>query len=405
MTTTRRTQVAIVGAGPAGLVLSHMLYQAGVDCVVLERRDRAYVESRLRAGVLEQGTVDLIRQLSLNGNMDEHGMEHHGIYLQCEGERFHVPMHDLTGRSVMIYGQTELTRDLIAARLADDQPLYFEADVTALNDVDTDHPSVTYTMDGQEHRLECDFVAGCDGFHGPCRNAIPERIQRVFDNEYPYGWLGILAKAVPSTDELIYASHEDGFALYSMRSPTISRLYIQVNNDADINDWSDDRIWDALDKRFAVNGSDWTLQRGEVIDKSITPMRSYVAETMQYGRLFLAGDSAHIVPPTGAKGLNLAVADVGVLGEGLIEYFNRDNETVLREYNARVHWRVWRAQSFSNYMTRLLHRSPGENEYEHRLRVSRLDYISRSESAARALSENYVGMPIEPGQKLSALVG
>ncbi len=405
MARTQRTQVAIVGAGPAGLVLSHMLHQAGVDCVVLERKSRDYVEARLRAGVLEQGTVDLVRELGLHERMDRDGLEHHGIYLQHDGERFYIPMTELTGRSVMIYGQTELTRDLIAARLAADQPLLFEAEVDGLHDIDSGRPSVSYTLDGEPHRLECDFIAGCDGFHGPCRDAIPADHQRVFDCEYPHSWLGILARAKPSTDELIYAAHEDGFALHSMRSHDISRFYVQVDNDTDLDDWPDERVWDALDRRLGLQKGGWSLTRGEVTEKSITPMRSFVAETMQYGRLFLAGDSAHIVPPTGAKGLNLAVADIRVLGDALVARYQQDDESALADYNARVQWRVWRAHSFSNYMTTLLHNTPGENPYEHRLRMSRIDYVFRSRAAARSLSENYVGMPFSSSQRFGSKPG
>lgn len=403
MTTTQRTQVAIVGAGPAGLVLSHRLHQAGIDCVVLERNSREYVEARVRAGVLEQGTVDLVRQLGMNSRMDAEGLEHQGIYLQHDGERFYLPMAELSGRHVMIYGQTALTRDLIAARLKADQPLHFSAEVTALHDVDSDHPSVSYTLGDAPCRLECDFVIGCDGSHGPCRSAIPDDRQRIFDYVYPHSWLGILARVAPSTDELIYAAHRDGFALHSMRSPELSRFYIQVDNGTHPDDWSDEQVWDALETRLGTRSGDWQLQRGEVTAKSVIPMRSFVAETMQYGRLFLAGDSAHIVPPTGAKGLNLAVADVRVLGDALAARYNRDDESDLADYNARVHWRVWRAHAFSNYMTTLLHSNPGENPYEHRLRMSRIDYLSRSHAAAESLAENYVGMPFSASQRFGGV--
>ncbi|RKR03408.1 p-hydroxybenzoate 3-monooxygenase [Kushneria sinocarnis] len=397
MTSVHRTRVAIIGAGPAGLVLSHMLTRQGIDCTVLERRSRGYVESRLRAGVLEQNTVELIRELGLNAHMDRDGLEHHGIYLQHDGQRFHIPMTELCGRSVTVYGQTELTRDLIAARLESGGALHFEAEVEGVHDPDSDHPAISYRFDGEEHRLECDFIIGCDGFHGPCRNAIPEHRQRLFDNHYPYGWLGILARVPPSTDELIYAAHRDGFAMHSMRSPEISRLYLQVTHDDHPDNWSDDRIWEALEARLGTPG--WTLQRGPILDRSITPMRSFVAETMQYGRLFLAGDSAHIVPPTGAKGLNLAIADIRVLGDALIAHYLDDDEHPLKDYNARVLWRVWRANAFSNFMTGLLHNAPEENPYEHQLRMSRIDYLHRSTAAATALAENYTGMPFDASQR------
>lgn len=405
MATTQHTQVAIIGAGPAGLVLSHRLQQVGIDCVVLERNSRDYVEARLRAGVLEQGTVDLVRELGMNARMDAEGLEHHGIYLQHDGDRFYLPMAQLTGRNVMIYGQTALARDLIAARIAADQPLYFGAEVTALHAVDSNHPSVSYTFDGESYQLECDFIAGCDGSHGPSRGAIPENRQRIYDYVYPHSWLGILARVRPSTDELIYAAHSDGFALHSMRSNEISRFYIQVDNGTQPDDWSNEQIWDALETRLGTRTGDWHLERGEVIDKNVIPIRSFVAERMQYGRLFLAGDSAHIVPPTGAKGLNLAVSDVRVLGDALVGHYNAGDESGLRDYNARVHWRVWRAHSFSNYMTTLLHSKPGENPYEHQLRMSRIDYLSRSRAAAESLAENYVGMAFSDSQRFESAPG
>jgi p-hydroxybenzoate 3-monooxygenase len=372
-----QTQVGIVGAGPAGLTLGLLLERHGIDSVILEARDRDYVEQRVRAGVLEQNTVDLLHELGVGERLAREGLEHHGIYLRRRGEQTYVDMTALTGRAITVYGQQEVVKDLIAA-----QPdrIRFEVSGLAVHDVTDARPRITYTHDGQQHELSCDFIAGCDGFHGICREAIPDRTELEYS--YPFAWLGILAHAAPATKELVYAWHEHGFALYSMRSVSVSRLYLQVPADERLEAWSDDRIWDELELRLGE------VNRGEIFDRGITPMRSYVCTPMQHGRLFLCGDAAHIVPPTGAKGLNLAVNDARLLAAALASgNTDRYTETALR--------RVWRAQDFSNYMTQLLH-DLGGGEFQQGLQLSRIDYVARSENAARSLAENYVGLPAEP---------
>jgi p-hydroxybenzoate 3-monooxygenase len=391
-----RTQVAIIGAGPAGLLLGQLLHGQGIESVILEARSRAYVEARIRAGVLEQGTTEVLREAGVGERMDREGLPHGGIYINHEGRRHHIPMTELTGgRGVMIYGQTEVVKDLIAARLAADAPLHFDANDVIVQGVSTGDPVVRYTLDGEPHELHCELIAGCDGFHGVCRTAIPDDLLRTWAREYPFAWLGILADVAPSTDELIYAQHERGFALHSMRSPTVSRLYIQVDPDEDIADWSDDRIWSELHERLATDG--WELSEGPVIEKSITPMRSFVAGPMRHGRLLLAGDAAHIVPPTGAKGLNLAVADVTVLAEAMTEHFGRQSDTGLDEYSDRCTARVWRAQHFSWWMTTMLHQDPEADDYARQLQRSQLRYTCSSEAAMTSLAENYVGLALAVG--------
>jgi p-hydroxybenzoate 3-monooxygenase len=390
---TERTQVAIVGAGPAGLLLGALLHRQGIETVVLEARSREYVEARIRAGVLEQGTTEVLREAGVGERMDREGLVHGGIYLCFDGRRHHIPMDELTGgRSVTIYGQTEVVKDLVAARAASGAPLLFECEQVSVAGLDADEPVVRYTHDGSAHELSCEAIAGCDGFHGVCRSAIPESLISVWEREYAFAWLGILADVAPSTDELIYAQHERGFALHSMRSPHVSRLYIQVDPDEDITDWSDARIWDELHARLASRA--WELTEGPVLEKSITPMRSFVAEPMRHRSLFLAGDAAHIVPPTGAKGLNLAVADVTVLAEALVEWFGSGSDTGLDEYSSRCVGRVWRAQHFSWWMTTMLHTDPRDDAYGRRLQRSQLEYVCSSQAAARSLAENYVGLPL-----------
>ncbi len=386
-----RTQVAIVGAGPAGLLLGQLLHRAGIEAVIVEARSREYVEARIRAGVLEQGTIEVLREAGVGERMDREGLPHGGIYINYEGQRHHIPMSELTGgRGVMIYGQTEVVKDLIAARLAEDAPLRFEcADVT-VDGITSDDPVVRYIHDGEEHELRGELIAGCDGFHGVCRTAIPDDVLQTWGREYPFAWLGILADVAPSTDELIYAQHERGFALHSMRSPTVSRLYVQVDPAEDIANWPDDRIWSELHARLATDG--WELTEGPVIEKSITPMRSFVASPMRYGRLVLAGDAAHIVPPTGAKGLNLAIADVTVLAEALTDHFRDHSDTGLEEYSDRCTGRVWRAQHFSWWMTTMLHQDPEADAYGRELQRSQLRYTCSSEAAMTSLAENYVGL-------------
>jgi p-hydroxybenzoate 3-monooxygenase len=389
-----RTQVAIVGAGPAGLLLGQLLYRQGIEAVIVELRSRSYVEARVRAGVLEQGTTEVLREAGVGERMDREGLPHGGIYINYEGMRHHIPMTDLTGgRGVRIYGQTEVVKDLIAARLKTDAPLHFECGDVTVEGIDGDEPVVRYTHEGEAHELRCELIAGCDGFHGVCRTAIPDDVLQTWGREYPFAWLGILAEVAPSTDELIYAQHERGFALHSMRSPSVSRLYIQVEPTEDIGDWSDERIWSELHQRLAADG--WELTEGPVTEKSITPMRSFVAAPMRYGRLLLAGDAAHIVPPTGAKGLNLAVADVTVLAEALVEHFRHGSDTGLDDYSERCLTRVWRAQHFSWWMTTMLHQDPDADDYARQLQRSQLRYTCSSEAAMTSLAENYVGLRLQ----------
>jgi p-hydroxybenzoate 3-monooxygenase len=384
-----RTQVGIVGAGPAGLVLGRLLELEGIDNVILEARSRDYVEHRIRAGVLEHDTAELLAEAGVGARLRAEGLVHDGIELRFGGVGHRIDFPKLTGgRHVVLYGQTEVVKDLIAARLESGAPLEFEASDVALHDVDGE-PRIVYVRDGEQRVLRCDAIAGCDGFHGVSRRAIPQLT--TWEREYPFAWLGILAEVPPSTDELIYAHSERGFALHSMRSLELSRLYIQCDPAEDIADWSDGRIWDELHQRLALDG--WTLQEGPILDKGITPMRSFVAEPMRHGKLFLAGDAAHIVPPTGAKGLNLAVADVRLLAEALTAYFKRGDGTLLDAYSGAALWRVWRAEHFSWWMTSMLHRFPEEDRFGERLQLSQLDYICRSEAAATSLAENYVGVP------------
>jgi p-hydroxybenzoate 3-monooxygenase len=385
-----RTQVAIVGAGPAGLTLAALLRQADIDSVVLEDRSRDYVEARIRAGVLEQGTVDLLERAGAADRLRREGLVHGGIHLQFDGGRHHVPMDELTGgRCIVIYGQTEVVKDLIAARLGDGLPLLFDVSQVSVHDFDADEPYVHFEHDSEERRLDCDVIAGCDGFHGICRPAL-QAVLRTFTRDYPYGWLGVLADVAPSSDELVYAHHERGFALLSLRSPTRSRLYIQCSPDEDIDAWPDERVWAELQARTALDG--WALDTGPVLEKGVTGMRSFVAEPMQHGRLFLAGDSAHIVPPTGAKGLNLAIHDVRVLADALIDWYARGNRALLDSYSSDCLRRVWRAEHFSWWMTSMLHNTPGADEFDRQLQLSQLRYLTTSTAAATSLAENYVGL-------------
>jgi p-hydroxybenzoate 3-monooxygenase len=389
-----RTQVAIVGAGPAGLVLGQLLHLAGIESVILEARDREYVEKRVRAGVLEQGTVDLLTEMGVGGRMLEQGMVHHGIHLRFDRRDHHIAFDELTdGRGITIYGQQEVVKDLIAARLETGEPLLFEVSDVSLADLEGEDPVVRYTHEGERQELRADFVAGCDGFHGVCREGLPEGALRILSRDYPFAWFGVLAQAPPATEELIYCSSERGFALYSMRSPELSRLYFQCDPEEDPEAWSDDRIWEELHTRLARD-DDWDLSEGPLVEKGVTPMRSFVAEPMQFGRLFLAGDAVHIVPPTGAKGLNLAVADVRVLAEGLERWFEGRDESLLDAYSETCLRRVWRVQHFSWWMTWMLHRFPDDTDgFQARLSRSQLEYVCNSEAAARTLAENYVGMP------------
>ena len=386
-----RTQVGIVGAGPAGLLLSHLLALRGIDSVLVENRSREYCEARQRAGLLEQGTVNLLREVGLGERMDVDGLEHGGIYLQFAGERHHLDFKDLTdGRSVTIWAQTEIVKDLIKARLAAGANVHFEVTGTQVTDPNSDSPILKYTdREGREHQVACDVIAGCDGFHGICRDAIPNHLLSVAERGYPYSWLGILASVAPSTDELIYSRHENGFALHSMRSPHVGRLYLQVPADEDIADWPDDRIWAELQRRFALPG--WDLKEGPIAEKAISPMRSFVASPMRYGRLFLAGDAAHIVPPTGAKGLNLAIADVTVLARALVSLLKDGDWEQADAYSDACLRRVWRATHFSWWMTSMLHVEPGHDAFGAELQLSQLRYVTTSRAAATTLAENYTG--------------
>jgi p-hydroxybenzoate 3-monooxygenase len=387
-----QTQVGIVGAGPAGLMLSHLLHRESIDSVVLEARSREYVEQRVRAGVLEQATVELLRETGLSERLDREALIHHGIELRFDGRGHRIALTDLTGRAIWIYGQQELVKDLIAARLSAGGVVRFDVSDVALSAIDSTSPVIRYRQDGDATELTCDFVAGCDGFHGVSRDAVPSGVFREYHREYPFAWLGILAAVAPSTDELIYAYHDHGFALHSLRSPEISRLYLQVDPDEDIRDWSDDRIWNELRTRFATDEG-WTLTDGPVLEKGIAAMRSFVVEPMQYGRLFLAGDAAHIVPATGAKGLNLAVHDVRVLAAALVAWFRTGDASPLDQYSERCLRRVWRVQDFSSTMSSMLHRLPDEDGFIGRLQRAQLEYVCSSEAAARSLAENYVGLP------------
>jgi p-hydroxybenzoate 3-monooxygenase len=387
-----KTQVAIVGAGPAGLLLGHLLHRQGIESVVLEVRDREYVERRVRAGVLEQGTVDVLAAAGVDDRLRREGLVHEGVELRFEGHGHRIDLADLTGgRTITVYGQQEVVKDLIAARVDAGAPLLFDVSDVRLHDIDGDAPAVRFVHDGAEQELRCDVIAGCDGFHGVCRPAIPDGVLSAFEREYPFAWLGILARARPSSEELIYASHPRGFALHSMRTPEITRLYLQCEPDEDLDEWSDDRIWDELQQR--LEGDDgFRLDTGPILEKSVTPMRSFVVEPMQHGRLFLAGDAAHIVPPTGAKGMNLAVADVTVLAEALTAFYANGDESGLAGYSERCLRRVWRAEHFSWWMTSMLHRPPGQDPFEARLQRSQLRYVTSSRAAATTLAENYVGL-------------
>jgi p-hydroxybenzoate 3-monooxygenase len=389
-----RTQVGIVGAGPAGLVLGQLLHQRGIDAVVLEARSREYVEQRVRAGVLEQGTVDLMKAMGVGERMERQGLVHTGVELRFAGRGHRIDFADLTGgRAITVYGQQEVVKDLIAARLDFGGELLFEVEDVRPEGIETDTPSLRFRHAGEEHTLECDVIAGCDGFHGVCRDAVPEGALSFHEREWPFAWLGILAEAAPSSDELIYAHHERGFALQSMRSPEVTRLYLQCPPTDEIESWPDERIWEELELRLA--SGDFHLNQGPIFERGITPMRSFVTEPMQHGRLYLAGDAVHIVPPTGAKGLNLAVADVRVLAEALERWFVTGEDDLLRGYSETCLRRVWHTQHFSWWMTSMLHRMPDDVDgFQAKLQIAQLDYVCGSRAASQSLAENYVGLDL-----------
>lgn len=388
-----RTQVGIVGAGPAGLMLGRLLHLAGIDSVVIEDRSEEYVIERVRAGVLEQGTVDLMIESGVGSRLETEGLYHDGIYINVFGKRRRIDMAALTGRRITVYGQNEVVKDLIADRRRTGRPLLFEVADVSVHDVESDHPKIRFTKDGESCEVQCDFIAGCDGFHGICRPSIPETRIHCYERVYPFGWLGILASAAPSSPELVYSRHERGFALFSMRSPSITRLYLQCAPDEDIEQWSDDRIWDELLLRFTSEDG-WQPNVGPILQKGVTGMRSFVAEPMRFGRMFLAGDAAHIVPPTGAKGLNLAMADVWRLSRAVAEYYGSGSEHLLDRYSDDCLRRVWRAQQFSWWMTSMLHRPETDNPFDERRQRAELDYVTNSHAAMTSLAENYVGFPI-----------
>jgi p-hydroxybenzoate 3-monooxygenase len=390
-----RTRVGIVGAGPAGLMLSQLLHLEGIDSIVVEARSRQYVEERIRAGVLEQVTADLLTETGVGDRMKREGLVHHGIELSFGGRRHRIDLTDLTGgSSITVYAQHELIKDLIRARLDAGGQIVFEAVGVSVHGLDTSAPAIRFRKDGEIQELDCDFIAGCDGSHGVCRPSVPEGVLAVYERTYPFAWLGILAQARPSSEELIYTWHERGFALFSMRSPKITRLYLQCPPDEQIGNWSDDRIWEELHWRMATSDG-WTPAQGPILQKGITGMRSFVVEPMQYGRLFLAGDAAHIVPATGAKGLNLAIADVRVLAPALADFYGSGRRDLLDRYSKTCLRRVWKVQRFSWWMTSMLHRFDGENEFDRRRQLAELDYVTSSRAAATTLAENYVGLPVE----------
>ncbi len=384
-----------MGAGPAGLLLAHLLHLEGIDSVVTENRSRQYVIERVRAGVLEQGTVDLMIQAGVGERLIRDGMRHEGLYLSFNGARHRVDMAELTGgRAITVYGQNEVVTDLINARTTAGLPLFFDANDVSVHGFESTSPTVRFVYDGEPHEVHCDFIAGCDGFHGICRPSIPASEMQIYEREYPFAWLGILAHAAPSCDELVYSLHESGFALFSMRSPAVTRLYLQCEPDEDISLWPDDRIWNELNARLATSDG-WKPNPGEIFHKGITGMRSFVTEPMRCGRLFLAGDAAHIVPPTGAKGLNLAVSDVRNLSMALAAFYKSGSQKSLDEYSDKSLRRVWKAQRFSFWMTSVLHRSVDGNQFDYRRQLADLDYLTSSRAAMTSFAENYTGLPFD----------
>jgi p-hydroxybenzoate 3-monooxygenase len=387
-----RTQVGIIGAGPAGLMLSRLLHLHGIESIVIENRNRDYIENRIRAGLIEHWAADLLVDVGAGARMQRESMLHWGINIGINGALHRIDFQALVNKRVTIYGQQEVVKDLVAQRLEDGGTLLFDVDDVSIHDVTGKQPKIRFTHDGRPQEIDCDFIAGCDGFHGICRPSIPDGVLSVFERDYPFGWLGILSESPPPDHELVYSNTDRGFALYTMRSPTLARLYLQCDHDEDINNWPDNRIWDELHKRL---GGARKLVEGKMLQKGITPMRSFVVEPMQYGRLFLAGDSAHIVPPTGAKGMNLAFADVVQLSRALEAFYKNKRNELLENYSAKCLRRVWYAQRFSWWMTQIMHRFPGESVFDHRRQLSDLDYITSSRAAATSLAEQYVGLPLD----------
>ncbi len=395
-----RTQVAIVGAGPAGLILSHLLHLAGIDSIIIETKARNHLEERIRAGVLEQGTVDLLNQAGVGERMQREGLVHGGIELRFNGRSHRIDLRELTGgRSVCVYPQHEIVKDLISARLQAGGQILFEATQVQIHDLTTNSPRVTFQHADELHQMDCDFIGGCDGFHGICRPSIPSAELSTFEKLYPFGWLGILAEAVPASQELIYANHHSGFALLSMRSPSITRAYLQCKPDEDIAAWPDNRIWEELQHRLNTS-TGFHLNQGPILQKGVTAMRSFVCEPMQYGRLFLAGDAAHIVPPTGAKGLNLAAADVRILASAIIRWYRNNASDLSERYSEICLRRVWRVQHFSWWMTSLLHRFDSADGFDHRRQLAELEQVVNSKAAATTLAENYTGLPFDTSGEL-----
>jgi p-hydroxybenzoate 3-monooxygenase len=390
-----RTQVGIIGAGPAGLMLAHLLHLEGIESIVIEARERDYIENRVRAGVLEQTTADVMTAAGVGERLKREGLVHHGIWLNFNGRRHHIPMTELTGgRSITVYAQHEVIRDLVGARLKAGGQICFEVEETIVYECDSTRPVIRFRERGELREIWCDFIAGCDGFHGICRPSIPRGVLTNYDRQYPFGWLGILAEAPPSSEELVYSYHERGFALFSMRSPRVTRLYLQCDPEEDLANWPDERIWSELLLRHSSSDG-WAPIEGPILQKGITGMRSFVVEPMQWGRLFLAGDAAHIVPPTGAKGLNLAIADITILARGLAEYYQTGRRHLLDQYSAICLRRVWKVQRFSWWMTSMLHRFDTDNPFDVRRQQAELDYVTGSRAAMTSLAENYVGLPLE----------
>ncbi len=387
-----RTQVGIVGAGPAGLMLARLLHLQGISSIIIENRSREYIENRIRAGLIEHWATELLKDVGVGARMQAEGIQHWGINIGINGDLHRIDFKQLVNRQVTIYGQQEVVKDLVVQRLADGGPLLFEVDGVSVHELTSQRPKIRFTHQGKSQEIDCDFIAGCDGFHGICRPSFPDGVLTVFEREYPFGWLGILSESPPPDHELIYSYTNRGFALYTMRSMSLARLYLQCDHDEEIENWPDARIWDELHKRL---GGARKLQEGKMLQKGITPMRSFVVEPMQHGRLFLAGDSAHIVPPTGAKGMNLAFADVVFMSRALEAFYNKKDDARLQQYTATCLRRVWYAQRFSWWMTQLLHRFPNESAFDRRRQLSDLDYITSSQAASKMLAEQYSGLPLD----------